>query len=313
MMRRFSLITSFWLLAAGCKKPAPPERPANDLDSVERYSLDNLESLRRHCLTNNIEGCDVVRNLAATEAALRALHRAEVEEEQQILEALLALLKAEDEPPVVRITSVPLNTDALPRASASLSGSIELRSEVPRGFDSMGPETAASFKSLVSRLYKTVKTHQEKFDQRLEEAPRAFELPPDLAEARKGREIILEFQDGTGRVTVPAATLRGLSFDRPAPWVAMVSHVMTDDGLPYRAVDNHRLRFPAPVTVSFSPAGLKIVERKESAGKTAVESDIPASAICNTLRGELRFVRADQTPRLQASFIAADPRSGGDR
>ena len=58
-------------------------------------------------------------------------------------------------------------------------------------------------------------------------------------------------------------------------------------------------------------AGIFIEERSASIVKYEKQSEVPVSAVCDTLRGELRFTRTDEALRLQASFVDADSAAGG--
>lgn len=312
MLRTHLLLAAAAALVSACAKPAPPSPPAENLENVRRYELDDTEGLRRYCLTDGIEGCSAVEKLAAAEAELRDLHAEQVAAEQEAVERVLDVLKAPDETPVMRITAIPLEPDTWSSKDQEVPATLEVRSEVPRGFDAMGEGTKSALRRELAALRALHKGHTAAFKDLEKRAPRSFVVPADIAKERAPAPISASVVEGNASFEILSAALADQEFERVAPWVAVVSFVITEDGLPFRAIDDHELPMPAAVEVALSESSLAITERVPKAGKTEVESTIPVAAVCDTLRGEVRYRRADTPLRLQASFLPAKAAEGGN-
>ena len=314
-MTRTALIAAAALVLLGaCKKtPPPPTRPADNLANIARFKLDGKESLRRYCQTEGLEDCSAVEQLAAAEAALRELHAEQVEEQQEAVERVLEVLKAPDETPIMRVTAVPLEPDTWSSKDQEVPAVLEVRSEMERGLSAMGDETRSTLRKVLGDLKKLHERHVEAFDDLKDEAPKSFTVPADILKERAPAMVSASVVEGTASFKILTAALADQEFDRVQPWVAVVSFVITDDGLPFRSIDDHELRLPPAVTVALGDSSLAITERKPKAGKTEVSSTVPVAAVCDSLRGEIRYRRADEPLRLQASFQPIEKDSGGDR
>jgi len=294
-------------LAIGCikKKPDMPATPPTP------FAVDNFESLRRYCATGPLEGCDTVKALGLKEGSLRELHRQQVAEQRAVIRDILAVLERADAPPIARVTAVPLDPASWPDENAKATATLELRTEFLRGFESIGEHTEGRFDGLVGKLSKMIQTHDDAFDERMGSSPTTFVLPADLAAERAPVSMVSKTADETVALRVLSAAAEDLEFERPKPWAAIASFVITEDGLPYRAIASHRIVMDEAVKVKVIDAGIFIEERSASIVKYEKSSELPVSAVCDTLRGELRFTRTDEPLRLQASFVDADSAAGG--
>lgn len=294
-------------LLFGCikqKSEAPAAAPTP-------FAVDAFDDLRRSCATGQLEGCDTVKALSMKEASLRELHRQQVAEQRALIRQILTVLEGDDQPPVTRVTAVPLDPDSWPDDSAVVTGTLEVRSSIPRGFESIGNNTKASFDSLMSKLDKMITAHEDAFKERMSSSPTTFVLPEDFAAERKPLSMVAKTADGTTALRVLSAAAEDLEFERSKPWAAVASFVITEDGLPYKAIDSHRIVMEDAVKVKVIDAGIFIEERTASIVKYEKTSEIPVTAVCETLRGELRFLRTNEALRLQASFVDADSAAGG--
>ncbi len=309
-MHRFAVLFVLVASMVGCAKPAPPTPPADALVGIATFKLDADEHLRRSCQTAALEDCDVVKALERAEQSLRALHANQVREQRALLARLLDLLEREDETPVLRLTEKSLRPETWPSADAQTTGTLEVRTEVPRGTTAMGPGTLADLKALLKEIKALKASHDRAFDALLKAAPKAFQPPADLANARGDRQIVVNIEEGSAKLELMAAAFENQSFNPVAPWVAVVSFVVSKDGLPYSEVASNRIAIPPALEAALYPAGLVINERREAAGKASVSSTFDVRHVCDTLRGEVRFVRADETLQRQASFVRVGSEGG---
>ena len=175
----------------------------------------------------------------------------------------------------------------------------------------MGEGTREAVNAKLASLKKLFKSHKEAFGALKAVAPKSFNLPADLAKARSPSTIKVSVVEGQAKIKLFSAAFEDQVFDRPEPWVIVVSFVVTAEELPHLAIGEHSLAVPPPVVVDLSESGVTITERKPKSGKSVVSSELPVGAVCESLRGEVRYTRADEPLRLQASFVPVARTEGG--
>ena len=78
----------------------------------------------------------------------------------------------------------------------------------------------------------------------------------------------------------------------------------------YKALSDHRMKIANALVVT-GKGPFVIQEGKPFRGKKVFESKVTPRESCQQLRGELRFVRADKTMPLRASFVPKTAGGGG--
>ncbi len=99
-------------------------------------------------------------------------------------------------------------------------------------------------------------------------------------------------------------------------WQGVASHVITKHSLEQVALQEHRFSIQPALEISAvddgSMATVTIAETPGTRQRLSFESEIQAADFCENLRGELRFVPANQVIPMKAVFSSVED-SGGAR
>ncbi len=286
------------VLPVGCAKQVEPTPTVEILP----FTIEKSDpALTPSCSTGDLEGCDANQALQAAMDAMKALHGRQMDEMGSSLSTLSELLNREDTPPTARITARPLSTDGWSDPQATYPAEMELRVQTERGLSRMGEGTEEALKAAIAATKELSKAHAEEWQTTLKDQPKGLALPKGLLAQRTPAEVVVKLDDGNHKLKVPAH-LGAIHIRRTvAPWVAVASHVTTSPGNQYDPVHEHRVAFDGALAVSGKGPFL-IEEQKPSRSKHSLTSEITPGDACQNLRGEVRFIRADEALRMRAVF-----------
>ncbi len=299
-------------LLAGCL-PSASKSPSRDRVDIPRvpFAIDPpLDPLNTSCLTSTLNGCDEARSLEDGIRAMTKLHKIQMGEVDTHLRTLSILLNRTDDIPSLRVTAPQLRTDGWVDPNASYPAPLELRMEAKRGLERMGPDTIEKMDAALTALEQQADTHRSAWNALIDLYPPGLVLPDSVLEERRYKSVNVALRHVRFQFDVPQHLGQRYIKRDVAPWVAVASHVITDAGVRYKAVGEHRKNLPTALTVS-GKGPFVISESPETRGKWRYQSKIKPSDACKKLRGELRFVRADKAVPLRASFIRKP--AGGSR
>ncbi len=284
------------ILAAGCVKQAGPE------PSIEKFSIDAApEALNPSCSTGGLEGCETTQSLKAGVAAMQDLHDKQMSEMTTALSALSGVLNRKDSTPTARITAEKLSTDSWTDPEGSYPANLEVRIQNIRGLERMGENSVNDMKGALAALDKLATDHKEQWGTTLQSQPKGLVLPESLSEERATTQVTAALDDADYSFQVPSH-LAGDHIQRDvAPWVVVASHVISEEGMKYEVVQEHRKQLTGAITVSGS-GPFTISELKPNRELHTFGSEVTPSDACQKLRGELRFTRADTPVPLRATF-----------
>ena len=269
-----------------------------------------LKDLNTSCLTGTLNGCDVTASMEEGIKALTALHEKQMVEAEQALRDLSVLLNRADDVPMARVTAPQLDTSMWVDPDAKYPARLEVRVQGPRGLARMGPEMIPYLDAALDRLDTMASSHESQWRAVAYEYPRGLVLPEKVLIERDYTTVVATLRHATTTFDVPRHL--GVKYIRRdiAPWVAHAGHVVTRSGMKYKALSDHRMKIANALVVT-GKGPFVIQEGKPFRGKKVFESKVTPRESCQQLRGELRFVRADKTMPLRASFVPKTASGGG--
>jgi hypothetical protein len=210
---------------------------------------------------------------------------------------------------MARVTAPKLDTSMWVDPDAKYPAELELRVQGPRGLVRMGPDMISDLDGALSRLETMADAHEAQWRSVAYEYPKGLVLPEKVLIERDYTQVVATLRHGTTTFEVPRHL--GVKFIRRdvAPWVVHAAHVVTRSGMKYKALGDHRLKIAKALVVE-GRGPFVIQEGTAFRGKKVFQSNITPRESCQQLRGELRFVRADKTMPLRASFIPKNSEGG---
>jgi hypothetical protein len=300
------LVSVFFL--SGCLR-ATTNGPARDAGLIPFRVDPPLEDLNTSCLTGSLNGCEVNTNIEEGIRALTRLHGQQMAEMNGALRDLSLILNRTDTVPMARVTAPKLDTSMWVDPDAKYPAPLELRIQAPRGLLRMGVETISDLDGALGRLESMASRHDADWRSVSYEYPRGLVLPEKISIERDYTQVVVSLRHGKMTFDVPRHLGIEYIHRDVAPWMVHVAHVVTRSGMKYKALGEHRFKVDqALVVVGRGP--FVIQEGNAIRGKKVFESKVTPRESCQSLRGELRFVRADKTMPLRAGFIKKSPQGG---
>ena len=283
-------------ISTGCTKQVGPA-PAAESFKIDAPPV----PLNPSCATGGLAGCDTTQALKGAVGVMQGLHDGQMSEMSTALRSLAGVLNRKDSTPTVRITAPKLSPDNWVDPEGTYPADLELRVQSTRGLESMGENSVADMKGALGQLDTLAKAHKEQWDTTLEAQPAGLVLPDEIGEQRKQALVNVKLDDADYSFAVPqhlgaAHIQRSLT-----PWVGVASHVITEPGMKYEVVHEHRKELTPALSVS-GTGPFSIVERRPGREVHKFTSEITPADACQKLRGELRFIRADASVALRATF-----------
>jgi hypothetical protein len=283
-------------LSAGCVKQVGPEPAA------ESFKIDApVVALNPSCATGGLAGCDTTQILKTAVGVMQDLHLAQMSEMSLALRSLEGVLNRKDSTPAARISAAKLSTDSWIDPEGTYPANLELRVQTTRGLESMGSNSVNDMKGALGQLVALAKAQKEKWDSTLKAQPAGLVLPDEIGEQRTLTPVNVKLDDSDFVFAVPQHLGEAHIGRSIAPWIAVSSHVITEPGMRYEVVHEHKQELTAALSVS-GAGPFNIVERRPGREVHNFTSEITPADACQKLRGELRFIRADAAVPLRASF-----------
>ena len=298
-------LVSLFGLTQGCMKPKAPET-----GNLAAFNVDPpTPPLTSSCGTSDLAGCDDARALEQSIATMVALHDAQMAEMASALSSLQGVLSRPDTTPTANIQATPLETKDWVDIEAEYPADLVVRFESQRGLAYMGSNSVNDMNGALANLEKIAKQHQEQWDSTLSEQPRGLVLPKDLLEERIPAKVQANLTESDYTFDVPLHLGKAYIKRSVAPWRALAAHVISEPGMQYEVLEQHTLTIDDAVAVAGN-GPFSITERDPYKAKNTVTSTILPTDVCDTLRGELRFVRAGQPVPVRAAFRVATNEGG---
>jgi hypothetical protein len=242
--------------------------------------------------------------LEASIATMVDLHNAQMAEMENALSSLNGVLNRPDSTPTANIAAEVLNTSSWLDIDKHYPAQLTLRLEYARGLERMGPETPSHMQGALANLERISKLHQEQWSTTLAAQPRGLVLPSRVLEERTPAPVKATIVGHRFAFMVPLHLGKQYIKRDIEPWLAVIAHVTSEPGMQFQMVDEHRIGLPEAVTV-LGTGPFSIDEHKPDRAKIERDSQILPSEVCQSLRGEVRFIRQDTPVPLRAAFRAS--------
>jgi hypothetical protein len=305
-----SLLVVVVVLCAGCIKPQPPAQ--ENIPSGVPFARDAPpQALGPGCLTDTLNGCDKARQMQQGVAGMWKLHRSQMAQMELSLRSLEGVLRRADSIPTARVSAPKLNANSWTDPDGKYPASLQVRVEYQRGLARMGTNTVRDMEGALAALKDLDKSHKRAWRASIKEVASGLILPKELLMERQYASVNAKLNHVNYSFDVPIHLGQKYIKRSVEPWVAVASHVITKPGVRYKAVAEHRKRLnPALFVAGSGPFTIR--ELPPLRQKFEFSSKVKPIDACKELRGELRFVRADETLPLRVAF-KAKPVSGGAR
>ena len=292
-------------LTQGCMKAKSPEIGNQSLFTVDPPT----PPLTPSCATPGIAGCDDALALEQSIATMSALHDAQMAEMASALSSLKGVLDRPDSTPTANIQANPLKTKDWLDIEATYPAELVVRFEAQRGLAYMGASSVSDMHGALANLDRIADAHESQWDAALDAQPKGLVLPERISKERTPAPVKAELHDAEYNFEVPLHLGKAAIQREVSPWTALAAHVITEPGMHYEVLQQHAL--PIVDAVSVSGTGpFSIKERPPYKDKKTVTSQILPKDVCDSLRGELRFVRSGQPIPVRAAFRVATNQGG---
>ena len=291
----------------GCMKPKAPET-----GTLAAFNVDPpTPPLSPSCGTSNIAGCDNARALEQSIATMAALHDAQMAEMASALSSLQGVLSRPDTTPTANIQATPLKTKDWVDIEAEYPADLVVRFEAQRGLAYMGSNSVDDMNGALANLDRIAKQHEDQWDAALSAQPRGLVLPDEILEERVPTMVQATLTKSDYTFDVPLHLGKAYIKRQVTPWRALAAHVISEPGMQYEVLEQHTLTIDDAIAV-VGNGPFSITERDAYKTKTTVTSMILPTDVCDSLRGELRFVRAGQPVPVRAAFRVATNAGGAE-
>jgi len=299
-----------WIFAAlltvmtGCMKAASPS------GTETPFAVDPpTPPLTPSCATPGIDGCGNARALQQSIATMSTLHEAQMAEMEGALSSLQGVLNRPDSTPTANIQASPLSVQDWLDIESTYPAELVVRFEAQRGLAYMGESSVDDMTGALVNLEQIAKAHAMQWQAALSQQPRGLVLPDKVIKERTLSTVTVQLTKATHKFQVPSILGRAYIKRDVAPWAALAAHVITEPGMHYEVLQQHRL--PIADAIAISGTGpFSIKERSPYKQKTKVTSAILPTDVCDSLRGELRFVRSSEPVPVRAAFRVANSEGG---
>ena len=283
--------------ATGCLKPV------TSTATIEPFAIDGDPSpLNQSCSTDGLAGCETTQGLKNSVATMQALHDTQMTEMGNALRSLSGVLGRQDSTPIARVTALELSTDDWTDPEGSYPALLEVRIQNSRGLDRMGSNSVNDMNGALAALDTLSDTHAEQWKATLEAQPSGLVLPQSITDERAMSKVAGLLDNATYNFEVPSHLAVSHIKRDVAPWVMVASHVITEPGMQHAVVQEHQVQLTPAVAISAAPGAYAITEQKPSREIHKMTSMITPADACQSLRGELRYTRADAPVPLRADF-----------
>jgi hypothetical protein len=313
MKNRISnLLVVIVVLSLGCIKPQPTDQAQEYISSGVPFARDAPpEALGPGCLTDTLNGCDKARMMEQGVADMWKLHRSQMAQMELSLRSLEGVLRRADSIPTARVSAPKLNANGWNDPDGKYPAPLQVRVEYQRGLDRMGANTVRDMEGALAALQDLDKSQKRAWRASIRSVPSGLVLPKELLMERQYSVVNAKLNHASYSFEVPIHLGQKYIKRSVEPWIAVASHVITKPGVRYKAVAEHRKQLNPAILVSGS-GPFSIKELPPLRQKFEFSSKVKPSDACKELRGELRFVRSDETLPLRVAF-KAKPASGGAR
>jgi hypothetical protein len=289
----------------GCVKPAPPTT-----EGITPFTVDPaVPPLQASCATDSLAGCETTKSLLQAIATMKALHAKQMAEIETALSSLQGVLSRPDSTPSTNIQTVKLDTDTWTDVDARYPADLIVRMEQQRGLSYMGEKSVDDLNGALHHLKQTSEAHKSEWDSTLRAQPKGIVLPKELLAERASSSVSATLHDNKYNFDVPTHLGKKYIKRDVSPWVALAAHVISEPGMQYEVIYQHVLPLPDALSVT-GQGPFTIVEHSPEKTKITKTSQILPSDVCESLRGELRYVRKGSPIPVRAAF-RVDPNAGG--
>jgi hypothetical protein len=304
-----SLLALSMLLVSACATVPPPARvrPAKPFQPSPAPGL-----LTVKCSSLKVGGCDALGAVQSEAAAFQSLHTTQMNMLEGLLQDISRMLSRSEIVPRANISAYSPNTDAWNDPNGIYPAKLAARFDYDRGLNRLNDISGLDLKQSLKTLREAAKAADKHWQELVNDS--RTQVPAAITDARTMAQVSIQFVDQAYTFSVPEPLAERYLKRDARPWDALVSHVITEDKLKHKRVQEHRLHLVPALTVvhqdSLSGLTINIVESPALRHRKDFHSQVHVGDFCKKLRGELRFVARDQRPPMKAIFRSTTKKEG---